>query len=98
MTKYELYWAEREQANLLENIMENDQIAAEIAAVNNKAYLEAQEQLYAWYGKYGDAIYFHDAGALYLNLFIASELNWREKGVEVSRPTSASSPKERGSR
>lgn len=55
MTKYELYWAQREQENLLENIMDTDQIAAEIAAVNNKAYLEAQDQLYAWYGKYGDA-------------------------------------------
>lgn len=55
MTKYELYWAQREQEYLLENIMDNDQIAAEIAEVNSKAYLEAQEQLYAWYGKYADA-------------------------------------------
>ena len=55
MTKYELYWAEREQENLLENLMDTDILAAMVADVNNKAYQEAQEQLYAWYGKYADA-------------------------------------------
>ena len=39
------------------------------------------------HGKYGDTIYFHGADALYLNLFIASELNWREKGVVVRQET-----------
>ena len=39
------------------------------------------------HGKYGDTIYFHDADELYLNLFIASELNWREKGVVVRQET-----------
>lgn len=55
MTKYELYWAEREQENLLENLMDTDILAAMVADVNNKAYQEVQEQLYAWYGKYADA-------------------------------------------
>ncbi len=40
------------------------------------------------HAKYGDSIYFHDAAnALFVNLFIASELNWREKGVLVRQET-----------
>jgi uncharacterized protein len=39
------------------------------------------------HGKYPDTIYFHTADALYVNLFIASELNWREKGVRVRQET-----------
>jgi DUF1680 family protein len=40
------------------------------------------------HGKYGDSIYFHDgSNTLYLNLFIASELNWKEKGVRVRQET-----------
>ncbi|MDP4208667.1 MAG: glycoside hydrolase family 127 protein [Bacteroidota bacterium] len=37
--------------------------------------------------KYGEAIYFHTDKALYVNLFIASELNWKEKGVKVRQET-----------
>ncbi len=37
--------------------------------------------------KYGAAIYSHSADALWVNLFIASELNWREKGVVVKQET-----------
>ncbi len=33
--------------------------------------------------KYGESIYFHDAGSLYVNLFIPSELSWKEKGLTV---------------
>jgi DUF1680 family protein len=33
--------------------------------------------------KYGDSIYFHDADGLYVNLYIASELTWPEKGLEI---------------
>jgi DUF1680 family protein len=31
------------------------------------------------HGKYNDTIYFHDDASLYLNLFIPSELNWKDK-------------------
>lgn len=37
--------------------------------------------------RYGEAIYFHDAAELYVNLFIASELNWREKGLTLRQET-----------
>jgi hypothetical protein len=39
------------------------------------------------HGKYADSIYFHDDQNLYVNLFIASELNWREKGLVVRQET-----------
>ena len=39
------------------------------------------------HGKYGDTIYFHDADSLYVNLFIASELMWKEKGLVVRQET-----------
>lgn len=37
--------------------------------------------------KYGEFIYYHDKG-LYVNLFIPSELNWKEKGIIVKQETS----------
>ena len=37
--------------------------------------------------KYGDSIYFHSDNELYVNLFIASELSWREKGVVIHQET-----------
>lgn len=40
------------------------------------------------HGQYGDSIYFSDGGSgLYVNLFIASELNWQVKGVTVRQET-----------
>ena len=39
------------------------------------------------HAKYGDSIYFHDDRTLYVNLFIASELNWPEKGLVVRQET-----------
>ena len=39
------------------------------------------------HSKYTDTIYFHDADSLYLNLFIASELAWPEKGLVVRQET-----------
>jgi len=39
------------------------------------------------HGKYGGFIYTHSADTLYLNLFIASELTWKEKGVTVTQQT-----------
>lgn len=39
------------------------------------------------HAKYGDSVYFHDADSLYVNLFIASELHWREKRLHVVQIT-----------
>ncbi len=39
------------------------------------------------HAKYGDSIYWHDADGLYVNLFIPSELTWREKGIRVRQET-----------
>jgi DUF1680 family protein len=39
------------------------------------------------HAKYPDSIYFHDHTSLYVNLFIASELAWRAKGVRVRQET-----------
>ena len=39
------------------------------------------------HGKYGQFIYTHKGNALFVNLFISSELNWREKGVTLRQET-----------
>ena len=39
------------------------------------------------HAKYGDTIYYHDEQSLLVNLFIASELNWKEKGLVVRQET-----------
>ena len=39
------------------------------------------------HAKYGDTIYFHDDKTLYVNLYIPSELTWKEKGVRVRQDT-----------
>lgn len=39
------------------------------------------------HAKYGDTIYFRADQALYVNLFIASELNWKDKGLAVRQET-----------
>ncbi|MFZ6719585.1 beta-L-arabinofuranosidase domain-containing protein [Undibacterium sp. Ji49W] len=39
------------------------------------------------HAKYGEFIYAHDADSLYVNLFIPSTLNWREKKVELIQST-----------
>ena len=39
------------------------------------------------HAKYGDSIYFHDDASLYVNLFIASELNWADKNLRVTQTT-----------
>ncbi len=39
------------------------------------------------HGKYNAFIYTHTDDGLYVNLFIASELNWRDKGVKVKQET-----------
>ncbi|MBE3071242.1 MAG: glycoside hydrolase family 127 protein [Planctomycetes bacterium] len=40
------------------------------------------------HAKYGDSIYFHDGeAALYVNLFIASELTWKSAGLRLRQET-----------
>lgn len=39
------------------------------------------------HSKYGDSIYFHNERNLYVNLFIASELNWKEQGLKIRQET-----------
>jgi uncharacterized protein len=40
------------------------------------------------HAKYGDSIYFHAGDStLYVNLFIASELDWRERGLKLTQET-----------
>lgn len=40
------------------------------------------------HAKYGEAIYYHHENTLFVNLFIASRLNWKEKDVQVTQETS----------
>jgi hypothetical protein len=37
--------------------------------------------------RYGEGIYFHDDVSLYVNLFIASELTWKAKGLTIRQQT-----------
>jgi hypothetical protein len=39
------------------------------------------------HAKYGDSIYFHDGDMLVVNMFIASELHWRDMGVRIRQTT-----------
>lgn len=39
------------------------------------------------HGKYNQFIYSHNDDSLYLSLFIASELNWKEKGIKITQET-----------
>jgi uncharacterized protein len=40
------------------------------------------------HGKHNDSIYFHDDETLFVNLFIASVLDWKQKGITVRQQTS----------
>ncbi|HXD22165.1 MAG TPA: beta-L-arabinofuranosidase domain-containing protein [Gemmatimonadaceae bacterium] len=39
------------------------------------------------HAKYGDSIYFHDDRSLYVNLFMASELDWAAKNLHITQRT-----------
>lgn len=39
------------------------------------------------HAKYGDSIYFHNDQELYVNLFIASQLDWKAKGIKIQQET-----------
>lgn len=48
------------------------------------------------HGKYGEMIYTHSGDSLYVNLFVASELDWKAKGVKIVQNTAF--PVEEGSK
>jgi uncharacterized protein len=59
-----------------------------------RVYSQPQESFWCCVGtgmenhaKYGEMIYAHEGNNLYVNLFIASELNWMEKGVKLTQNT-----------
>lgn len=37
--------------------------------------------------KYGEAIYYHNQQGIYINLFIPSQVNWKEKGITLIQQT-----------
>ncbi|MBQ8673900.1 MAG: glycoside hydrolase family 127 protein [Bacteroides sp.] len=39
------------------------------------------------HAKYAEAIYYHNAEGIYVNLFIPSEVDWREKGMTIRQET-----------
>jgi uncharacterized protein len=39
------------------------------------------------FSKFNNSIYFHDDHGIYVNLFIASEVNWPEKGIRLGQET-----------
>ena len=46
------------------------------------------------FAKLTDSIYFHDENSIFVNLYIASEVNWADKGIRVMQQTSF--PEEQG--
>src|SRR5207245_6078824 len=48
------------------------------------------------YAKLTDTIYFHDDESLYVNLYIDSQLEWPEKGLQLKQETRF--PEEQGTR
>jgi hypothetical protein len=39
------------------------------------------------YAKLSDTLYFHDEDSVYVNLFVASELDWKESGIRLRQQT-----------
>jgi DUF1680 family protein len=39
------------------------------------------------FSKLGDSIYFRDDDGVYVNLFVASDLTWKEKGIRIAQTT-----------
>jgi len=48
------------------------------------------------FSKLSDSIYFHDDAGVFVNLFVASELSWPEKGLRLKQETAF--PEEQGTR
>lgn len=60
-----------------------------------KVYSQPQESFWCCvgsgmenHGKYGELIYAHSNNELYVNLFIPSQLSWKEKGIQLIQHTS----------
>ena len=66
-----------------------------LRAGSSKTYCERETSFWCCTGtgvenhaKYGDSIYFHSGeAALYVNLFIASDLDWKTRGIKVRQET-----------
>ena len=54
----------------------------------------ATERARRKFAKLTDTIYFHDDNSIFVNLYIASEVNWPEKGIRITQQTSF--PEEQG--
>lgn len=59
-----------------------------------RVYSQPQEAMWCCVGtgienhaKYGELIYAHDKNDLFVNLFIASKLNWKQKGLTITQST-----------
>lgn len=59
-----------------------------------RMYSQAQDAMWCCVGsgienhaKYGELIYAHSGNNLYVNLFISSTLNWREKNIQLTQKT-----------
>ena len=39
------------------------------------------------HAKYGEAIYYHNNQGIYVNLFIPSQVTWKEKGLTIRQET-----------
>ena len=48
------------------------------------------------FAKFNDTIYFHDANSVYVNLSIASEVSWPEKGLKLQQQTDF--PRQKGTK
>ncbi len=46
------------------------------------------------FAKLTDTIYFHDGNSIFVNLYVASEVNWPEQGIRITQQTSF--PEEQG--
>ena len=65
-----------------------------LAPGNVKVFGTPNDSFWCCYGtgiesfaKLGDSIYFHNDTALYVNLFVASEVDWRERGARIEQQT-----------
>ncbi len=59
-----------------------------------RVYSQPQETFWCCVGtgmenhaKYGQMIYAHDEQSMYVNLFIASQLDWKDKGIQITQNT-----------
>ena len=65
-----------------------------LAPGNVKTFGTPNDSFWCCYGtgvesfaKLGDSIYFHDDAGVYVNLFVASDLDWKEHGVRITQET-----------